>query len=273
MLTFTLFDVGHGFCAYATTSSGASILFDCGYDSDLKFYPSRYFSDRNITAITRLVLSHFDQDHVCDLPNLRESISFGAITRNRSIPVDYIQREKRQNGIITAAMASAIEMHQNWVFPAPDRDWGGVKVTTFSNSHPTFTDMNNLSLVTFLEYQGCGIVVPGDLECAGWEKLLELPAFCQCLRETNIFIASHHGRNAGYSESVFDYCNPSIVILSDKGIVHDSQEHDYTKHAQGVPWNGDATQKRYVLTTRNDGHIRITKEMGKGFYVATNVTL
>ena len=65
MFTFTLFDVGHGFCAYATTPGGSNLLFDCGYDDELEFYPSRYFSDRNITRIHTLVLSHFDQDHVC----------------------------------------------------------------------------------------------------------------------------------------------------------------------------------------------------------------
>jgi len=74
MLTFTLFDVGHGFCAYATTLGGANILFDCGYDDDLQFYPSRYFSDRGITRIYNLALSHFDQDHVANLPALRKVV-------------------------------------------------------------------------------------------------------------------------------------------------------------------------------------------------------
>jgi hypothetical protein len=48
MFTFTLFNVGHGFCAYATTPGGSALLFDCGYDDALQFYPSRYFSDRKI---------------------------------------------------------------------------------------------------------------------------------------------------------------------------------------------------------------------------------
>ena len=74
----------------------------------------------------------------------------------------------------------------------------------------------NLSLVTFLEYEGCGIVIPGDLECEGWEELLKTSEFCQCLSETTIFIASHHGRNAGYSEKIFDHCKPHIILLSDK---------------------------------------------------------
>ncbi len=171
MFTFTLFDVGHGFCAYATTPGGSNILFDCGYDDELRFYPWKYFSDRAISSVYNLVLSHFDQDHVAGLPDLRKVLSFDVSTRNRSVPVDFIRREKVQGGIITTAMASAIEMHENWIHPLTVQpNYGGVKVTYFQNPYPAFIDMNNLSLVTFLEYAGCGIVIPGDLECAGWEK-------------------------------------------------------------------------------------------------------
>lgn len=272
MLTFTLFDVGHGFCAYATTPGGADILFDCGYDDELQFYPSRYFSDRNITRIYNLVLSHFDQDHVANLPTLRGLLDFAVVHRNGSIPVDFIRTEKRRTGVITTAMASALDIHENWTGPisiAPS--YGGVKATYFCNLYPDFTDMNNLSLVTFLEYAGCGIIVPGDLEREGWLKLLERPSFCQCLSETSIFIASHHGRNAGYCEKVFDYCYPDVILLSDKSIVHDSQEHDYAKHARGIDWGNG--QRRYVLTTRCDGHIRITKRAGELAYVTSNVSL
>src|SRR6266851_2132055 len=230
MFSFTLFDVGHGFCAYATTPGGSDILFDCGYDNELQFYPSRYFVDRRITRVHNLVLSHFDQDHVCDLPKLREGVNFDVINRNATIPVEFIRTEKRQGGVITTAMASALEMHRDWTHPmTAKQDYGGVNVNYFYNSYPAFTDMNNLSLVTFLEYDGCGIVIPGDLEKEGWAELLKLPSFCQCLRETNIFIASHHGRNAGYCEEVFNYCDPLVVVLSDKNLVHASQEHDYTK--------------------------------------------
>jgi hypothetical protein len=44
--------------------------------------------------------------------------------------------------------------------------WRG-KRDILQQPYPTFKDMNNLSLVTFLEYDGCGIVIPGDLERAG----------------------------------------------------------------------------------------------------------
>jgi beta-lactamase superfamily II metal-dependent hydrolase len=272
MFSFTLFDVGHGFCAYAATPGGSNILFDCGYDIDLQFYPSTYFSDRDITRIHKLVISHFDQDHVSDLPSLREVLDFDVILRNKSIPGIFIRNEKQSGGIITTAMASALDMHETWIYPTTiQANYGGVKVTHFSNSYPDFTDMNNLSVVTFLEYEGCGIVIPGDLERAGWEALLKLPSFCQCLRETNFFIASHHGRNEGYCEEVFDYCDPFIVLLSDKNIVHETQEHDYTKHASGIEWSNGQTRR--VLTTRNDGHIQINKETGQTIQVISNLVL
>lgn len=272
MFTFTLFNVGHGFCAYTITPGGSNLLFDCGYDDELEFYPSRYFADRKIQNIYGLALSHFDQDHVANLPALRKVVTFDMIIRNETIPVDFIRREKANGGGITTAMASAIDMHEHWIHPVTVfPNYGGIKVTYFRNQYPAFTDMNNLSLVTFLQYDGCGIVIPGDLEREGWLALMKRPDFCQCLKETNFFIASHHGRNAGYAEEVFEYCKPHIVLLSDKSIVHDSQEHDYSKHATGIAWpNG---QTRRVLTTRCDGHIRLTKQAEQPTLVTIGVTL
>lgn len=136
--------------------------------------------------------------------NLRETIEFDSISRNKSIPADFITKQKRDQGTITSAMASAIEMHSTWTSPlSTSPNHGGVQVRRFYNDYPAFTDMNNLSLVTLLKYEGCGIVVPSDLEASDWKMLLQNNAFCECLRKTSYFIASHHGRNEGYCEEVF----------------------------------------------------------------------
>jgi hypothetical protein len=109
--------------------------------------------------------------------------------------------------------------------------------------------------VTFIFYNDVGIIFPGDLEKSGWEEFLSDPAFVMCLGRTNIFIASHHGRLNGYSDKVFGYCNPQIIILSDKAIEHDTQSHDfYRRHAKGI-YFGDSFRR--VITTRNDGKITI----------------
>jgi hypothetical protein len=43
------------------------------------------------------------------------------------------------------------------------------------------------------------------------------------LANTDILVASHHGRENGYCREVFDYCHPQAVVMSDKSIVHDTQ--------------------------------------------------
>jgi len=119
-------------------------------------------------------------------------------------------------------------------------------------------DTNNLSQVVFVEHLGTVICVPGDIEQKGWVALLkEEPTIKDWLRKTNVFIASHHGRENGYHADVFTYCKPECIIISDKGIVHETQKDMsalYGTHVtgNGVPFNGNL---RKILTTRNDGHL------------------
>ncbi len=47
----------------------------------------------------------------------------------------------------------------------------GLRVQTFYNSYPTFTDTNNLSLLTFLNVGPVSFVLPGD------EDIMQTEAF------------------------------------------------------------------------------------------------
>jgi len=268
MLTFTLFDVGHGFCAYAVGPNGTNTLFDCGYDDEIHFCPSQYFPAIGVRTINRMVVSNFDGDHVSDLHNLRRVVNIETFFRNRSLSHDQLRTLKLQTGPLSTGMQTALDMHANWIYPAPvPTDYAGVELLTFYNNYPTFTDTNNLSAVSFLKYGGTSIVLPGDMETAGWKQLLTNEALRRELAGADVFVASHHGRTTGYCEEVFNYCAPAVVLISDKEIVHDTQENVYTKHARGITWNGDQQQKRYVLTTRSDGHMVLTKRPGQGFHI------
>ena len=134
----------------------------------------------------------------------------------------------------------------------------GVKISTFHNSYPTFTDTNNLSLLTFLDIGTVSFVLPGDLERAGWLALLADSQVCLLLARVNVFVASHHGREGGYCRKVFDYCRPSLVVMSDGPVEYDTQRmaSTYAQHATGEWFNGGSgTEWRKVVTTRNDGPI------------------
>ena len=111
-----------------------------------------------------------------------------------------------------------------------------------------------ISVVTFLTCHGVTFLIPGDIEQAGWERLLLRESFRSSLINVDVFIASHHGRENSYCERAFNYCSPNVIVFSDGSKIHTTQEmtNTYARHASGVTFNGET---RYVLTTRNDGAI------------------
>lgn len=258
-----IFDVEHGFCSYVIADNGNVMLFDCGHNSTTGFRPSNYLITDGCTGVENLVISNYDEDHLDDLPNLRSfsaRLPVSVLYRNRNISPEQLRQIKRQSGAIGPGMSALLEMLETYVHgvsnpPAfPDIEFAG-----FGNSYPTFSDTNNLSLVSFLFYRDIRLVFPGDLEQAGWLALLAHDSFRRYLSRVNIFVASHHGRESGYCKEVFDYCYPDIVVISDGAIQYESQETTnlYRSHAQGIRW--DDGRPRYVLTTRSNGVIRINE--------------
>lgn len=264
-----IFDVSHGFCAYLIADNGNVMLFDCGYNEQTGFRPSLYLPGSGCSAIENLIITNYDEDHIGDLCNLLNVLKIKVLYCNRTITAEQLKKLKLENGPLTENMErllSTITASSNTDFTPPE--FPGVEYLTFNCIYPIFVDTNNLSLVSFIHYDDLGIVFPGDVEKTGWKELLKLKQFRDNLRRTNIFVASHHGRENGYCEEVFEYCKPEIVIISDKEIVHETQKTCYAKHASGVPWNG-GPKRRYVLTTRSDGMITVTKVLGRNFDIQT----
>lgn len=266
-MNIKIFNVSHGFCSYVVADNGNVILVDCGHDG-ANFRPSAYLRNSGCTGIESLIISNYDEDHVSDLPNILNQFHVGVLYRNNSISPQELENLKRQTGPISTAMRSTLNLAGEYSNPvATYPDYSGIEFEVFQNDYPAFTDTNNLSLLTIMEYDGFGIAFTGDLEVGGWDALLENPRVRHKLSMVNVFIASHHGRVNGYNPRVFEYCSPDIVVISDKEIVHETQKNTYANHASGLNWNG-GPEKRYVLTTRSDGHIEISKKVGQGYHVS-----
>lgn len=73
-------------------------------------------------------------------------------------------------------------------------------------------------MVVFLKCHGIGVMFPGDLEKAGFLVMLKNEAFKQALRETNVYVASHHGRDNGCCEETVEFLQSVYyVVIPDKG--------------------------------------------------------
>lgn len=262
-----IFDVSHGFCSLITADNGNRILFDCGHNNITGFRPSNYLRNESIPSINRFFVTNFDEDHISDLNNITTPIEIFHV--NKSLSCSDLENLKRQSGSISSGMRALLNMMGSC---GPDvygfNEFSDIEIASFNNHYPYFTDTNNLSLVTFIHYDGISIIFPGDLEKKGWEAHLLNQSFIDHLCRVNIFVASHHGRENGYIKEIFDYCTPDIIIISDESIKHHTQNVDYKKHSKGIPWDDGKT--RYVLTTRHDGMITITDPPGFSFYVNTS---
>lgn len=249
----TIHDVGHGFCVTLVHQNGNVMLWDCGHKEDYR--PSEFLLASDISQIDYFFVSNYDEDHISDLPNLRANVNIRSLHRNKSISSAQLRTMKRQGGPISQAMESMLSMIDSYtggpLNPAPQ--FPGVRFKTFSNTYGAqFQDTNNISLVTFLECGATKFIIPGDLERIGWSALLTRQDFVDELAGVNVFIASHHGRESGYHEDVFQVCSPHIIVFSDSEIQYATQEMSqrYAEHASGVIFSGET---RYVLSTRKDG--------------------
>lgn len=251
-----LFDVEHGNCALITTPNGKHVLIDCGHNDTTGFRPSKHLKALGLDGTTRrlakLVISNVDQDHISDLTDVYNELSPEVLSRNKHIGRDFLTNVKDD---ITDAMESYIEMHETYTAPA-NPDLGGIQFTMFYHSPQKFDNTNDLSLVSFVQYGGLNIVFPGDLSKAAWLEFLQNESFRQKLKETNAFVASHHGREDGYCPEVFQHCKPSVILISDESIQYDTQKDvNYSQHATGFVFGDNIRRK--VLTTRNNGMISL----------------
>ena len=125
------------------------------------------------------------------------------------------------------------------------------------------SDINDHSIVTFLKFGGFVLLFGGDLTSHGWDSLAKQEGYSlnSLLSRTNFFQVSHHGRLEGYNKSILDRMqNLQLALISDKKKQSTSVTDYYSTHCSG--WNvfdevSKTYEKRHVLTTRNDGRIRI----------------
>ena len=247
-------------------------MIDCGHSTreGQKWSPGAYLRSIGVSHLDVLVITNFDEDHASGAPDLlRNSITVGCLLGNPSVPAEVIEYLKTEDGmgpgirlIATSLCGREASGYQD-IWPA----MAGLRASWFWNTYPGFDDENNLSLVLFLEVHGVVFMFPGDMEKAGFQNLLRLRQdFRDWLPRVHVLEASHHGRRNGICEELFDShgCRPELVIISDDYKQYDTQEtaQYYRSKAKGIDFfRRDG--RRWVLTTRSDGHLLFTFENGR----------
>lgn len=265
-MVIDIFDVQLGQCAiiHSPIANGPIAMVDCGHSAEAGWTPSFHLRHRlNRTHIDYLFITNADQDHFSHLADLTaQRIGIGSFFRNGLVTPEQMRQLKLAEGPLTDDAREYLRLHSEYVHPVVvpfDQAMGGISYKGFCCSYPAFTNTNDLSLAAFFSFSGFEILFPGDLTENAWRELLRNPEFVAHLGNVNVLVAAHHGRRDGYCPEVFDHCHPQLVIFSDKSVDHETQltASLYAQHVveSNLLVNG---KRRKVVTTRNDGDIRIT---------------
>jgi len=255
-----IFDVGHSHCTVVTAPNGRRMMLDCGqrWDDQTFWTPSlHYFSQ----TIDLLALLNLDEDHVSDFESVMRNCTVPWVLSNPTIgPSQFAVLKKGGMGSGARAVAGWLARPKGPTLGV-EPDFMPVQIRWYYGFYvpgaPNTT--NDLSLVVIAQFGAFKIVFAGDLEVAGWRRLLALPSFRQDLIGTSVFVASHHGRESGCCTELFDLFRPQLVIISDDERQFDSQDTDdwYRNRCTGAVFAANPDVRRYVATTRKDGSMRI----------------
>jgi len=262
-----VWDVGHGSSVSILTPNGKTAMIDLGANTDTGFSPIRFTKTIwSPNSLDYLILSHPHVDHIRDIVNLEPEGFLPKVLMARNIPREKLIREDVNEDDRKAletylALKSRYSGSVDGSSGPGSSSWGaGAYFSNYSVDADWETEANNTSIVTFFKLGGFTFVYPGDIESRGWSELLQKDDFVRDLKTTAFFVASHHGREAGFLQEVMDIAKPKLVIVSDSEFKDTSVTGRYSNQASGfrvTDENNDVTENRKVVSTRSDGRVMI----------------
>ncbi|TWT87626.1 ComEC family competence protein [Pseudobythopirellula maris] len=217
-LRCTFVAVGHGAATLVETPGGGALLCDAGSlgspEATARTIAGVLWS-RGVTRLDGVVLSHADVDHYNALPALLERFEVGAVYVS---PMMFEDAVEARRGAGLRELRVAIERHGVSLHELQFGDrlrFGDTEggATVVEVLHPdrlgVFGPDNANSLVLGVEHAGRRVLLPGDLEGEGLERLLSLEPYA-----CDVLLAPHHGSPHSDPPGLAEWCRPKAVVIS-----------------------------------------------------------
>jgi metal-dependent hydrolase (beta-lactamase superfamily II) len=279
-----IFNVEHGFCCFVKSPNGYGLLIDCGSResfSPIKWLRRYYtvgtlgFSFFDGRRFAKCIITHLHADHFGDVASFYkdEKDKPKILLRDEKI-INFLDdkikeceaKGKTKNAEVLKTFKKFEKEYNQPVEKEPD--WGfdlfKVKQLSLSNVKSVDADrekiINNRSFLIGIKYAGKKILIPGDIEVDAWKKAFGFQEFKEIVRDTNFFVASHHGHKSGFTTEILDYSGkPDIYIVSAKS-GDDSIDTAYSKaeNSNGYRISGRAYNSHMVSTREEQKSIEVT---------------
>jgi beta-lactamase superfamily II metal-dependent hydrolase len=267
-MSLTFWDVQHGHATYIKSPNDKHIVIDLGTGtisgtSDI-FCPLQFLKRNGVNRLDYCIITHPHMDHIDDIFNFYD-VHPKVLQRPRHIPDERLVEGARQAEL--PKINKYLEIHHDYTrlietddvdYPFDSNKFGGMRIQTFAPINCSISNLNNQSIVSVFEYAETKVVIPGDNESPSWNELLQNVNFVEAIRNADIFLASHHGRESGYHEQIMNIINPKITIISDAQYHQNSVRDRYSAMSSGwIVWDAGQETTRKTLSTYYDGVIKI----------------
>lgn len=207
----TVVDVGHGSCVLLQLPHGKTVLYDAGSMTSSSFAAdtiSHVLWSKQIEHLDAIIISHADLDHFNAVPRLVRRFSVGQVFV--SVPMfdrrDSLGSVKALFEEIAAADVPVRRMSCNQVAGLA----GDARLRVLSPPDDGTDDSDNSdSIVLQIELGDHTILLTGDLEGKGMERLLELEDI-----DCDIVLMPHHGSKNSSPVKFVNWSQPKYAIIS-----------------------------------------------------------
>jgi competence protein ComEC len=202
----TFLSVGHGSCVVLELPDGRTLLYDAGSLAGpdvTRRHIAPYLWHRGIRRIDEILLSHADLDHFNGLAALAERFVIGQVSCTPSFS------ERDVGGVrftLSVLAGRAIPVR---TIKAGDRlSAGAVDIQVL---HPPPVGPpgkeNHRSLVLLIRHLEHTILLTGDLEGPGQDRVLSLPPV-----PVDVMMAPHHGSPAANNSALAKWASARVVV-------------------------------------------------------------
>jgi competence protein ComEC len=209
-LRCTFLAVGHGCAVVIELPSGETLLYDAGtFGSARRGQTIIQHSlwERGITAVDAVIVSHADIDHFNAAAGLMQTLPVGTVFCGRTF-LDFTQKP-----VVALCETASREGVAIRLLQQADRLQVGGGEVELSLLHPpphwSSEQDNANSLVLRVRYAGRTLLLTGDVEGDGLDKLLEQPA-----QPVDLLLSPHHGSRNANPPALNDWASPQYVVIS-----------------------------------------------------------
>lgn len=215
----TFLAVGHGGCTVIETPDGRVLLYDAGAITGpdvTRYHIAPFLWHRGVRRIDELFLSHADLDHFNGVPALLDRFAVGQVTctptfgDRATVGVRRTLEELGRRGVPVRVVRAGDRLRA-----------GEVQLDVL---HPPAAgpdgNENARSLVLLVRYRRHALLLTGDLEGPGLERVLKLPP-----PRLEVLMAPHHGSRTANTPDLAAWARPKVVV-SCQGAPRSPRRHD-----------------------------------------------